>query len=481
MTTLAGRYRLESEVAHGGMATVWRAHDETLARTVAAKILHPHLSADEVFRERFRIEAVAAAKLSHPNIVAIFDTGEHEGIPFIVMEFLPNGTVADRMRESTLDDWQIAKIGTEVCAALSYAHRAQIIHRDIKPGNILFSETEHAKVADFGIAKAAFAPSSLTDTGAVLGTVRYLAPEQINGDEPDLRADLYSLAVVLYEAVTKRSPFTGDNDLAMATARLTSTPKPPRDIRPDVPRELDAAIMRGLEREPAKRFQDADSFGRALSGLTEDDFDNSTKTFSAVSLTEPVTQSFVKSERRWILPAILVVAIAAGLVALFPSVKKALVPSSPGASAGDAISIVDAGTYDPRPGDGSENDARLRFAYDNNRSTAWRTSSYSNPRMGGLKDGVGIWFDLGEARQVNSIEVQTPTIGWEATVRTSEDSRVWTDPGTTETIDRSSYVFKTSGSHRYWMVWIVSLVETSGQGDARNPYSVGISEVRLTG
>jgi serine/threonine protein kinase len=391
------------------------------------------------------------------------------------MEFLYGGTLRDRLLNGPLDQGEAAAIAADVCSALSYAHASAIIHRDIKPGNILFSETGHTKVADFGIAKAAFAPTNLTDTGAVLGTVRYLAPEQIEGLEPDSRADLYSLAVVLYEAITGRPPFTGENDLAMATARLTTSPKPPRDLRPDLPRDLEAVVMRGLARDRDMRFQDADSFGRALSPLIP----GAAFEEAAAGLSSPVTQetavaSFVKSERRWILPAVLVIAIAAALVIAFPSVKKVLTPKSGDSEKATALVIQEAGAYDPPPGNGKENNNSLGNAFDGDGKSAWKTEGYANALMGGLKDGVGIYFDLGESKPLSVIEVLTDTPGWEASIRSSDDAESWADPSPPQTVG-SQHRFEVSGSHRYWMIWITSLVRTGG----KNPFSASINEVRI--
>ena len=479
MTILIGRYRLEAEVASGGMATVWRAHDEVLDRVVAAKVLHQHLCADDVFRERFRIEALAAAKLSHPNIVAIFDTGEDEGTPFIVMEFLSGGTLRDRLMNGPLEHSEAASIAADVCSALSYAHASDIIHRDIKPGNILFSEGGHTKVADFGIAKAAFAPTNLTDTGAVLGTVRYLAPEQVEGLEPDARADLYSLAVVLYESITGRPPFTGESDLAMATARLVETPKPPRDIKPDIPRDLETVVMRALAKDREMRFQDADSFGRALAPMVL----GSSFTGSTSAMVSPVTQqipaaastSFVKSERRWILPALLVIAVAAALVIAFPSVKEVLIPTTTKRDV-SPLSIQGGGAYDPPPGNGRENNGSIDRAFDGDLETEWKTEGYASPLLGGLKDGVGIYFDLGESKRVSRVQVTTSAPGWLATIRTSDDARRWSEPSASETVS-GEHTFEVSGNHRYWMVWITSLVRVGS--DSKNPYSASINEVKI--
>ncbi|MGH2772863.1 MAG: serine/threonine-protein kinase, partial [Actinomycetota bacterium] len=326
---LGGRYLLESEVARGGMAVVWRAVDNVLGRTVAAKVLHSHLNEDSTFRERFRIEALAAARLTHPNIVSIFDTGSDDGLPFIVMEYLAGGTLRDMVSSrGRLDPETVARIGAEACAALSYAHRQGVVHRDIKPANILFSEHGHVKVGDFGIAKAAFAQASLTDSGAVLGTVRYLAPEQVEGIEPDGRADIFSLAVVMYEALTGNPAFSGEGEIATATARLDSPPPPLRRVRPDVAGPLEAAIMRCLNPARDERFPDAAAFGAALenAGLAEESPARrkprqAPRAPGSRRRAKPAGGGFLRAEAGWLVPTILVIILAAGLTIAVPSVR----------------------------------------------------------------------------------------------------------------------------------------------------------------
>lgn len=482
---LAGRYRLENQIAEGGMATVWLAADETLARPVAAKILHEHLSADPVFRKRFRIEALSAARLSHPNIVSVFDTGVHDGRPFIVMEYLAGGTMKDILQNGPLDPRRACAIGAEVCKALSFAHGSGIVHRDIKPANILFSESGLVKVGDFGIAKAAFFPTDLTDTGAVLGTVRYLAPEQVQGLEPDGRADIYALAVVLYEAVTGTPPFTGDSDLAAATARVGRAPLPPRDLSPAVPRTLDAALMKAMAPEREARFADAASFEAALRAVAPDATD------PAGGIRAPARKSksrswgakehsFVRSELRWLVPIVLIALLAVGLSV--PALRQRLggLIARPEPPPTEPIRIVGGSSFDPPPGDGEENDERVRFAFDGRPDTAWATVSYRSAELGGLKEGVGIYVDLGSPRRLNNVTVQSVAGGWEGAIRHSDDGRTWSAPAASARFS-SDETLEVEGEHQYWMVWITKLVETPGQGSSRNPFSVAIREIRPAG
>ncbi|MGH2734347.1 MAG: protein kinase domain-containing protein, partial [Actinomycetota bacterium] len=273
LTTLAERYVLESLVARGGMAAVWKARDDVLARPVAVKILHPHLAEDEAFLERFRFEALAAARLAHPNIVAIYDTGTDGGPEdageqhFIVMEFCGGGSLADHLAErGPMEPDGIRAVGAAVCEALGYAHRIGVVHRDVKPANVLITGDGSLKVADFGIAKAAFAAGDITTTGSILGTVTYLSPEQLRGSEPDARSDLYALGVTLYELVTGRPPFVEETQMATAMKHLREQPAPSRSVRGGIPRSLDQVIMKALAKDADDRYQSAEEMRTALEG-----------------------------------------------------------------------------------------------------------------------------------------------------------------------------------------------------------------------
>ncbi|MDP8970902.1 MAG: protein kinase, partial [Actinomycetota bacterium] len=265
--SLRGRYRLEVRIASGGMASVWRARDEVLARTVAVKVLHDHLAADAGFRERFRREAIAAAKLTHPNVVGLYDTGSDGQRVFLVMEFVDGVTLGDVISDlGRLEPGRAAAIGEKVARALAYAHERGLVHRDIKPANILVADDGTAKVADFGIAKADESDADLTRTGTVVGTAAYLAPEQVLAQPVDGRADQYALGCCLYEALTGQQPFTGDSAFATAAQRLKRDPLPPRSLRADLPPGLAAIVVRAMARQPDDRFPSAAVLADALMG-----------------------------------------------------------------------------------------------------------------------------------------------------------------------------------------------------------------------
>lgn len=264
------RYELNHLIARGGMAEVYRAHDRLLDRPVALKVLFPELSVDRSFVERFRREAQAAANLSHPNIVPVFDWGEDSGAYFIVMEFIDGRPLSSILKTAgPLSADRAADIGSHVAAALGYAHKHGVIHRDVKPGNVLITDEGQVKVTDFGIARAINTEESLTQTGAVMGTATYFSPEQAEGMGVDPRSDIYSLGVVLFEMVTGRAPFLGDTPVAVASKHVRDIPPVPREINPSIPPTFEAIILKSMAKDPDHRYATAEELRADLLRFNE--------------------------------------------------------------------------------------------------------------------------------------------------------------------------------------------------------------------
>jgi eukaryotic-like serine/threonine-protein kinase len=265
---LTERYHLASHLARGGMADVYLGQDTLLGRKVAIKVLHAQFSNDEAFVKRFRREAQAAANLANPNIVGVYDWGQAGNTYFIVMELVDGRSLRDVLRnEGALLPRRAAEIGAEVASALAAAHRAGLVHRDVKPGNILLATDGTVKVTDFGIARAWDDSQELTRTGAVIGTATYFSPEQAQGTPADERSDIYSLGVVMYEMLAGRPPFQGESPVAVAYQHVSSSAPPPSTHNGDVPPELDAVVIRALQKDPAFRYQTADEFKADLTRI----------------------------------------------------------------------------------------------------------------------------------------------------------------------------------------------------------------------
>ncbi len=270
---LAGRYRVDELIGHGGMAKVYRGYDLTLGRGVAIKILDPELARDTAFRTRFRLEAQAASRMSHPSIVRVYDAGdETEGdgslvVPYIVMELISGTLLKDIISAGPVPVDDAVRYVDGILEALDYSHRAGVVHRDIKPGNVMVTDKGQVKVMDFGIARAVSDSSStVAETTQIIGTAAYFSPEQAKGEPVDARADLYSTGVVLYELLTGRQPFRGESPVAVAYQHVSETPLPPTEVNEESPGALDPVVLRALAKDPYQRYPDAASFRTALDG-----------------------------------------------------------------------------------------------------------------------------------------------------------------------------------------------------------------------
>src|SRR5918911_309714 len=262
-TLFDGRYRIMRRLGTGGMANVYLAEDQELGRRVAIKILNDRHAGDDQFIERFRREAKNAAGLSHPNIVSIYDRGEAEGTYYIAMEFLDGRSLKELIISRGPTPIRIAIDYTrQILAAIGHAHRNGIVHRDIKPHNVVVDPEGRLKVTDFGIARSG--ASQMTEVGSIIGTAQYLSPEQARGSPVDQRSDLYSVGIVLYEMLTGKVPFTGDTPLEIAMKHLSEVPVPPSEIRPELPESLDLVVLRALAKDPDDRYQTAEEMDADL-------------------------------------------------------------------------------------------------------------------------------------------------------------------------------------------------------------------------
>jgi eukaryotic-like serine/threonine-protein kinase len=332
-TLIDGRYRVTRRLGSGGMADVWCADDQELGRRVALKVLSGRLAEDDSFRERFRREASAAAGLQHPNVVSIYDRGEWDGTPYIAMEFVSGRTLKQLVvEEGPLPPDRAIDLTTQVLRALRYAHKHGIVHRDIKPQNVILDEEGAAKVADFGIAHAG--PSDMTEPGSVVGTAQYISPEQAQGQPVSPRSDLYSVGVVLYELLTGRPPFQAESPVTVALMQVSEPPVPPSQLQPGISPALEAVVLRAMAKDPERRYPDADAFIAALQAARR-----APDRVVAVA-EEPVEE--LERERRWWpwLVALLVLALLAGGAYLLYANRHVTVPAVVGKTSARAAEIL---------------------------------------------------------------------------------------------------------------------------------------------
>ena len=439
---IGGRYELEQVVGTGGMSSVYRAYDRQLERTVAVKVLHERLGADDEHVSRFRHEAQAVAQLSHPNVVTVLDRGVDDGRQYIVFEYVDGENLRQLLdRTGPLPPRRATEIAIAVADGLAFAHAHGIVHRDVKPQNVLLGRDGSVKVTDFGIARSA--DSGLTQTGTVLGTSSYLSPEQASGQTVTEATDVYSLGVVLYELLDGEVPFPGGNQVVVALRQATEAPPALHGVPP----RLAAAVSRALARDPAQRFPSMTEFAAELRACLDD----------TTVVTQPPAEPR-KGRGRLPLVAVLLalVAGAAVVVALVVSGNQEGNRSSSG-SGGSTVTLRGVTGYDPA-GTGGEHDNQAWKATDGNLATFWSTETYATPDFGNLKSGVGLVLDAGSDVTLHRLTVQTGTPGFSARIQAGDSaSGPFTDDSQDEAVGASTTFDLNGATARYYVVWITLL------------------------
>jgi serine/threonine-protein kinase len=461
------RYELEELAGAGGMSSVYRAHDRLLDRKVALKVLHSHYGDDGEYVERFRREARAVARLSHPNIVTVIDRGDEDGRQFIVFEYVDGDNLKALVdRSGALPIATALSLAHQVARGLAFAHSRGIVHRDVKPQNVLLNGDGRAQVTDFGIARSLDVGRGVTQTGTVLGTSDYIAPEQAQGQRVSAQTDVYSLGVVLWELLTGEVPFPGENFVAVAMRHINEPPPSVRERRPDVPPRLDAALRRAMAKDPADRFASMDEFCtelqasmRELEGPSEADTD------ATMVVRSPSRGPRASRPRRRVpwLPLAVAAVIAALAIAAAVVVWQHPLGDSGGGTAkgGNAtlpakVHLTGVGAWDP-DGTGGEHGEDAPKATDGNVDTYWTTQRYDDaPSLG--KPGVGVVLDAGTEVDPGKLGVVTDTPGFTAVIRAGDSPT-----GPFRTVSASQQVggqavFRLHDAKaRYFVVWITEL------------------------
>jgi eukaryotic-like serine/threonine-protein kinase len=460
---IAGRYELVELIGRGGMSSVWKAHDRLLDRTIAIKLLHEQFTQDEEYVERFRREARSVAQLSHPNIVTVIDRGEDEGRQYIVFEYVEGENLKQLIeRSGPLPVRDALLLTLQMARALGFAHERGLIHRDVKPQNVLLNEDGQPKMTDFGIARSVDV-EGVTVTGTVLGTSEYIAPEQARGQRVDALTDVYSLGVLLYELLAGRVPFQGENFVAIALRHVNEPAPSVLELRPDCPPRVGLAVERAMAKRPEQRFGSMNELCAELEAcLYELDSSSEEATMIARPPAAPPRPRPAKKRRRrlGILWPIAAVAAVIGVAAAAAFGTMALLDDNDGDGTAGAtntpIRLTGIGAYDPEGGDGEHDDEAAR-ATDRDPSSFWRSSLY-NSNLSDLKSGVGLVLEAPREVEPTEITLTTNTPGFTAEIHAGDRPDGGFEPisGSQTVAARTTFSLE-DVSARYFVVWITEI------------------------
>lgn len=482
------RYRLDEPVGSGGMAQVWRGQDLVLQRPVAIKLLHPHLANDEAVMERFRREAIAAARLAHPHIVPTFDTGADHGAAYIVLGLVDGPTLASELAEHTFSALETCALGWQIADALDHAHRQDLIHRDIKPANVLLVDNkERVMVADFGIARvlSESIDPSLTLPGIVLGTPAYIAPELLHGHDIGPSVDIFALGILLHEM------YCGHTVADVPTQDVKVDSKEPPSLCPKLPKPLSTVINKATRHQPSERYASAADFRDALregevefrKQLPPEKEDPSSEASGPPTTAIPkiklpaqriitpskqpvrdVALARVAAQRRktiTLVAIILLVTFAIAVGRFFGALSSE--HHNVGATTTTTINLTSAASFDPSGSDHIENETQAKATLDSDAATTWSTETYSNRQFGNLKSGVGIAISLSSVAQLSALKVNSPSSDWSASIYAASQPSTslsgWGHPVTGSThISPGTTTFRLDGIQgSQVMIWITDL------------------------
>ena len=466
---IAGRYEVQELVGTGGMSSVYRAHDRLLERDVAIKVLHEQFTADGEYVERFRREARAVAQLSHPNIVTVIDRGEQDDRQFIVFEYVDGENLKALIdREGPLPEREAIELALQVARALGFAHEEGLVHRDVKPQNVLLNDGRQAKVTDFGIARSLDVHGGLTQTGTVMGTSDYIAPEQARGSRVDAQSDIYSLGTVLYELLTGEVPFAGDNFVAVAMQHINQPPPSVRERRPELSPCVDEVVRQAMAKEPRDRFRSMAELCAALNGcLAELDGVTGAQTMVVAPQRRRRQSRPARppAERPSVWPLIVLLAglavLAGILAAVFTftdssqKIRDVIGGKSTAPASGATVALKGLTSYDPEGDNRSEHSEDAHLATDGQMSTYWTTERYNS---GLQKSGVGLVLDAGGLKKLSTLVIRSDSPGFTAQVQAGASSSGGFLPVSDSQAVAERTAFSIRGkAARYYVVWITDL------------------------